>query len=183
MAQNKGYLTAKTNQESDEAYTPAYAVEPLLKYIDKNWTIWCPFDEADSEYVKQFQANGNKVIYSHIDTGENFFFYEPNEDYDVIISNPPFSVKDDILKRLNELGKPYAMLLPLPTLQGQKRFDYLQNSEVLIFDKRVNFYRDKAKKEVQKGVSFASIYICKNFLPEKLIFEKLNIPTAKSKEN
>ena len=28
-------------------------------------------------------------------------------------------------------------------------------------------------KEVQKGVAFASIYICKDILPERLIFEQL----------
>ena len=33
MALNKGYLTAKTNKASDETYTPAYAVRPLIKYI------------------------------------------------------------------------------------------------------------------------------------------------------
>jgi hypothetical protein len=33
MGINKGYLTAKTNEESDEVYTPAYAVKPILKYI------------------------------------------------------------------------------------------------------------------------------------------------------
>ena len=41
-------------------------------------------------------------------------------------------------------------------------------------DKRINYYKDKDKTEVQKGVSFASFYLCRNFLPEKLIFEKLN---------
>ena len=79
-----------------------------------------------------------------------------------------------ILKRLNELNKPFAMLLPLPSLQGQKRFEYLKNCQILIFDKRINFYKDKEMEQIQKGVSFASIYICKNFLPEKLIFEELN---------
>lgn len=33
MVINKGYLTAKTNKESDEVYTPAYAVRPLVKYL------------------------------------------------------------------------------------------------------------------------------------------------------
>lgn len=102
-----------------------------------------------------------------------FFEYEP-QNYDVIISNPPFSIKDEILKRLNELNKPYAMLLPLPTLQGQKRFDYLLNTQVLIFDKRINFFKDYKIKEIQKGISFASIYVCKNFLPKDLIFERLS---------
>jgi len=80
-----------------------------------------------------------------------------------------------ILKRLYELNKPYAILLPIPSLQGQKRFPYIQDCEALIFDKRINFYKNKDKKEIQKGVSFGSFYLCRKFLPEKLIFEKLEI--------
>lgn len=175
MAINKGYLTAKTDKASDEVYTPAYAVRPILKYLKPNSTIWCPFDTEDSEFVKVFMAAGHKVTYSHIDTEQNFFTYEPKEDYNYIISNPPFSIKDAILQRLTELNKPYAMLLPLPTLQGQKRFNYLQGSQALIFDKRINFFKDYQTKEIQKGISFATIYICKGFLPKDLIFEKIDI--------
>lgn len=174
MPVNKGYLTAKTDKQSDEVYTPAYAVKPIIKYIKKGSVIWCPFDEEDSEYVKILRDNGFKVIATHIDNGKNFFDYEP-EEYDVIISNPPFSIKDAILKRLDELDKPYAVLFPLPTLQGQKRFTYLNNCQALIFDKRINFFKNKKTKEIQKGVAFASIYICKNFLPEDLIFEELEV--------
>lgn len=129
----------------------------------------------DSEYVKLIRANGNKVIATHIDTGKNFFEYEPTESYDVIISNPPFSIKDDIIKHLYELNKPYAMLLPIPSLQGQKRFPYMKDCQALIFDKRVNYYTDPTKKEIQKGVSFGSFYLCRNFLPKELIFEELEV--------
>lgn len=174
MAINKGYLTAATTKESDLVYTPRYAVSPLIKYIKPNSTIWCPFDTEESEYVKILSAAGFKVIYSHIDLGQDFFEYEPKEHYDVIISNPPFSIKDDVLRRLAQLKKPYAMLLPLPALQGQKRFPYLKkDTQCLIFDKRINFFKDLKTKEIQKGISFASIYICKNFLPKDLIFEQL----------
>ena len=175
MAINKGYLTAKTDKASDEVYTPDYAVKPILKFLKPGSVIWCPFDTEDSEYVKIFKEAGYKVIYSHIDNGQNFFEFEPKEDYDVIISNPPFSIKDDILRRLNELDKPYAMLMPLPALQGQKRFKYLKGSQALIFDKRINYFKDYKTKEIQKGISFASIYICKDFLPNDLIFEKIDI--------
>lgn len=182
MPLNKGYLTAKSNKESDETYTPAYAIRPIVKYVEdymkrnqkETLTIWCPFDLSNSKYIEVLSTIPNvKLIYTHIDTGENFFFYEPEEKYDVIISNPPFSCKDDILKRLDELGKPYAMLLPLPTLQGQGRFKYLQNIQYLGFDKRINYYRDPSMKIIQDGVSFASCYLCKNFLPKDLIIEEL----------
>lgn len=137
-------------------------------------TIWCPFDLKASKYVEVLSSIPKvKVIYTHIDTGENFFYYEPEEDYDIIISNPPFSCKDDILKRLYELNKPYAMLLPIPTLQGQTRFPYLKDIQYLGFDKRINYYRDATMTKTQDGVSFGSCYICKNFLPKDLIIEEL----------
>lgn len=185
MAQNKGYLTAESTPESDEYLTPAYAVRPLLVHLysfkrhfkqdnQRDPIIWCPFDKEDSEYVKLFKEKGYNVVYSHIDDGQDFFEYEP-EQYDVIISNPPFSKKDDILKRLYELNKPWCMLLPLPTLQGQKRFNYLVRAQALIFDKRVNFFKNlKGEKAMAKGVSFASIYIAKDFFDNDLMFEKLN---------
>ena len=179
MPLNKGYLTAKTDKASDEVFTPEYAVQPLIKYIkmfNPNAVIWCPFDMEYSKYVKVFEQAGFKVIYSHIDKGQNFFYYEPEEHYDVIISNPPFSCKDDVLKRLYELDKPYAMLLPIPALQGQARFPYIKDDlQYLGFDKRINYYTNQDLTQIQKGVSFGSCYLCKKFLPKDLILEELNI--------
>lgn len=173
MPLNIGYLKAKTDKASDEVFTPKYAVLPLVKYIPNGSTIWCPFDTLESEYVKIFIENGYKVIHSHIDEGKNFFEYEPKE-YDVIISNPPFSIKDDIIKHLYELDKSYAMLLPIPTLQGQKKFEYMKDGlQILSFNKRINFYTDASREEIQKGVSFGCAYFCKNFLPKDLILEEL----------
>ncbi len=176
MPLNTGYLTAKTDKASDEVFTPAYAVEPLVKYLKafkSNAVVWCPFGQEWSEYVKIFKKNGFKVLHSHIDDGKNFFYYEPDAAYDVIISNPPFSQKDSVLKRLFELGKPYAMLLPIPVLQGQTRFPYMRDIQYLGFDKRINYYKDKEMRRTQDGVSFGSCYICRNFLPKDLIIEEL----------
>lgn len=175
MPTNKGYLTAKTNKASDEQFTPDYAVRPLIKYIPEDAVIWCPFDRRESAFMRLFTEAGRKVIYSHIDEGKNFFFYEPNEHYDIIISNPPFSQKDNVLKRLYELGKPYAMLLPVPTLQGQERFPYIKDGlQYLGFDKRINYYEDEAMTKVRESAPFASCYLCKKFLPRDLIIEELN---------
>ena len=67
------------------------------------------------------------------------------------------------------------MLLPIPTLQGQKRFPYMQDRQALIFDKRINYFKDQKTKEIQKGISFGSFYLCRDFLPQDLIFEELKI--------
>lgn len=53
--------------KNDEFYTPYYAVEPLLKYIKSNSTIWCPFDTNDSQFVKVLRWGGHTVIATHLD--------------------------------------------------------------------------------------------------------------------
>jgi hypothetical protein len=75
---------------------------------------------------------------------------------------------------LNELDKPYAMLWPVPTLQGQARFPYMKDIQYLGFDKRINYYKDLGMTKTQDGVSFGSCYLCRKFLPRDLIIEELN---------
>lgn len=57
---------------NDECYTPAYGVEPILKYIPKGAVVWCPFDTKDSEFVKQISKT-NKVIATHLRGGAGLF--------------------------------------------------------------------------------------------------------------
>ena len=91
MANNVGYLKAENNTSADEKYTPFYAVEPIVKYIKPGSKIWCPFDKEWSAYSVLLKEKGLEVITSHLEEGKDFFEYEP-EDYDVIISNPPFYI-------------------------------------------------------------------------------------------
>lgn len=185
---NIGYLKASKN--NDECYTPHYAVHPLIKYIPSNKVIWCPFDEEWSAFVNELFLNGNKVISSHINQGLDFFNYEPQY-YDIIISNPPFSIKDAVLKRLYELNKPFAVLLPMNSLQGVNRYKYFRNGiQLLTFDQRIGFHNTKDSMNPVEGSPFASAYFCRDLLPNDLIIEhidkygeKLNINICKSVNN
>lgn len=47
--------------KNDEFYTPYYAVKPILKYLKKGTTIWCPFDTQDSQFVKSLQMGGGTM--------------------------------------------------------------------------------------------------------------------------
>lgn len=173
MGQNKGYLTAARDEQSNEQYTPFYAVEPITKYIPKDKKIWCPFDAEWSAFYQTFTGGGWDTTRSSIEEGQDFFEYAP-EDFDVIVSNPPFTKKDEVLRRLYELGKPFAILLPLNSLQGVSRHEYFkQGIQLLAFDKRIAFHSPQNMEEYKKGVSFATCYFCKDILPRDLIVEEL----------
>ena len=116
MAINIGYLTCDRTSAGDEAYTPFYAVEPLLEFVPKDKVIWCPFDEEWSAYYQLLTENGYEVVRSSLKEGQDFFSYEPNA-WDILISNPPFSKKNDVLKRAFDFGKPFALLLPVNSIQ------------------------------------------------------------------
>lgn len=176
MPENKGYLTADRSAAGDERYTPVYAVIPLLEFAppSSEAVIWCPFDKEWSAFVKVFRDAGYKVECSHIDNGQDFFTYEP-ENWDVMISNPPFSKKDEVLRRAYELGKPFALLLPANSIQGKTRFDIFKNDvQMLCFDSRIGFMDPEHTDNPVEGVSFGSAYFCRNFLPSKLELRKLD---------
>lgn len=174
MGLNKGWLTCDRTAAGDEVYTPWYAVEPLLEFIPKNKVIWCPFDEEWSAFYQTFKQNGFQVVRSSLSEGQDFFKYEPTK-WDIMISNPPFSKKDDVLKRAYELEKPFALLLPCNSIQGKKRFQIFNNEiQMLVFDSRIDYHTNGNMQTYTKGNHFGSAYFCRNFLPSKLELRELN---------
>lgn len=159
-------LNNQLKNKKDEWYTPVYAVEPIIKYLkNRNYrTIWCPFDKEDSNYVKLLIENGFSVIYSHIDNNQDFLEYKPNENYDCIVSNPPFSIKDQIFKRCFNLDKPFALIMdPTKIFDSKKRWDLFstENFELIYLSPRVN-YIDPIEGQTS-GVPFQSAYVCKKY--------------------
>ena len=61
MAINTGYLTAERTAESNEMYTPYYAVDPILKYIPKDKKIWCPFDEEINNHIRGLHTDCKNI--------------------------------------------------------------------------------------------------------------------------
>ena len=164
MAQMSNWLNPNSFEKKDEYYTPRILVEPILHFIKPNSTVWCPFDTEQSEFVIALKEAGHKVIYSHIWQGQDFFTYEPKEDYDYIISNPPFTKKLAVLERLYSLNKPFAMVMGLPILNYQEVGEFFLDKplQLLIVDKKVSFDGNTA--------SFNNSYFCRDMLPGDLMF-------------
>ena len=160
--------------KNDEYYTPSYAVYPIMKYLKEGSTIWCPFDKEDSQFVQVLTKEGFKVIYGHIETGQDFFKVEVPE-CDYIISNPPYSLKGEVFKRLYDIGKPFAMLINFQGIFDHKnRFEMFKNNrtEMLWLSPRVNYIKQGDYKA--SGVPFQSGYLCSSIFKEQLNFEYLD---------
>lgn len=129
----------------DELYTPEIAVQMIIPFIPKHIKIiWECTAHDDSAIVKVLKNYGYNVISTHIKDGYSFFNYVPKE-YDMTITNPPYSLKDDFLSRGFQLRKPFMFLLPLTTLEGAKRSKMFRENKIqlIIPDKRFNFKPEK----------------------------------------
>lgn len=175
---SQNILYSKGN--NDECYTPRYAVEPLLKYIPLDLVIWCPFDTEDSEYVKLFEEKGYKVIKSHISNNQNFYEYEPEEHWDIIISNPPFTNKRKIFERAISFNKPFMLLMSNTWLNDSAPKQIFKNKQLqlLMFEQRIKFIN---QGKVNNKITFSSSYYCygkikgEKILPNDIVMESLKI--------
>ena len=158
--------------KNDECYTPAYAVKPILKFIPENKVVWCPFDTKDSHFVKMISQT-NPVIHSHINNGEDFLEWEPKEDWDLIVSNPPFTNKRLFFERALSFHKPFALVMSNTWLNDRAPMQLFaeRDLQLLMFDRRIEF---EGPGGGQKKITFASSYYCWNFLPKQIVIEHLH---------
>jgi hypothetical protein len=157
-------------EQPDECYTPENAIIPLLQFIPKEKVIWdCAY--GSGMLANHFNKQGFKVV------GEDKLnFFDEDLYCHYIITNPPYSKKDEFLRRAFELGKPFAFLLPLTTLEGIKRGKMFSDNEIQIIipNRRFNF-ANPIKRKSKGSCWFATAWFCwKLNLPKQLNFIELN---------
>lgn len=161
------YSKREKFDKPDECFTPEEALYPLLPFIEKGKVIWdCAF--GSGRLKEHFSKFGFEVV-----GDDSLDFLDENEDCDLIITNPPYSKKDEFLRRAFEIGKPFAFLLPLTTLEGMKRNKMFRDNQIqmIIPSRRINF-------EIPSGKTsswFATAWFCyKMNLPQQLNFVPLD---------
>lgn len=135
----------------DNYYTPDSALDPIIPILrkslpPKDYVIWEPFAGTD-HIVKYLHKKGYGVVGTDIDRGQDFFKFEPDFWYDAIISNPPFSLKTEVLQKCFEIGKPFLLLLPENTIGSQARYNLFKEYGYNLFmlQTRTNYSGDHAK--------------------------------------
>ena len=165
----KKKLKIQMNGRSDEFGTPMEAVEILLPYLKKKDIIWeCAWGGGSlARHLKAlgFNVVGNKDI--------DFIKNRITSGFDCIITNPPYSKKEEFLQRCFEIGKPFALLMPLTALEGKKRGELYKKYgiQLIIPNKRFNFETPSGKGS---GAWFQTAWFCwKLNLPKDLMFVDL----------
>lgn len=135
-------MPPKSAGRSDVFQTPAYATRYITPFIPKSWKIWesaC----GQNQIVDTLRADGYDVTGTDISLG--FDFTDPMSsigmEFDCILTNPPYSIKDEWLQRCYDLDRPFALLLPITALgeQGRVAMYRKHGIQVVLPPQRINF--------------------------------------------
>lgn len=160
-------FSTKTFSVFDDYMTPKSAWEAIAQYLPKDKIIWEPFygDGKSGEFLREL---GFQVIHEPGD------FFENNRG-DLVVSNPPFSLKKQVIDRLVEVDKPFVLIMPSATLFCSYVRDKIGSEvQIIIPRKRIQFAKLKdGKAEVEGKCNFDCFYFCyKMGLPRDIIYLK-----------
>ena len=144
-------FTTKTFIKHDDYFTPKYAWENIIEYIPKDKIIWEAF-YGDGKSGSHLNELGFNVIHEPID------FFE-NDKGDIIVSNPPFSITKQIMKRLLVLDKPFILILPSSKINTSYFREWKDKGlQIIIPRKRIQFIKNG--NELKNKCNFDCFYYC-----------------------
>lgn len=143
MLEDNSYGDISTPDGVFDFLEPWIPLESILEqyYFSKPTRIWepCPGEGKLSAYI---QGKGFSVIKS---TGDFLTRYYPHiiAATDIIVTNPPFKLKAPMIARCVEIGKPWALLLPVSSLGARNvqvaLMDVQSEIEIIYLPKRIDF--------------------------------------------
>ena len=159
-----GFAT-KTFSKHDDYMTPKSAWEAIRAYIPTDKEIWEPFfgDGKSGEYLREL---GFRVYHKD----EDFFAHNNG---DIVVSNPPFTLKKEVIERLVSLGKPFVLLMPVATMTTTYVRDLLKDDlQIIIPRRRVQFNKlVDGKLQTEGKCNFDCYYFCyKLGLPRDIVY-------------
>jgi len=180
--------TPREQQGRDFFQTPKYAIELLVPFIPSCKEIWEPAC-GHLKITNVLKKHGYKVLSSDIvyevDGVVPFNFlteWRTDVKNDVIITNPPYSLKKKFYERCKEYGLPFALLLPCDYSQwiiDSIRYD---GCEKVIPTRRINFITPSGKTEETGGTAnFHSMWLTWGFgLGKSETFVELSLEDKKN---
>jgi hypothetical protein len=171
-------LPEDCQQERLDEYfeTPLEAVLALqdnLLWPRREQTIWEPCDPRGvSNITWRFRQAGHTVIATGLPDLDFLGQDKPPKNVKCVVTNPPYSLKDEFLEKCFSFGLPFCLLLPITALEGVRRGLMFREHgiQVLVLDRRVQFIKGKS-------VYFNTSWFCwspkQRMLKQDLVFARL----------
>jgi len=159
----------------DDCQTPPEAVEFLLRHVELDGVVWEPA-AGYGNIVSVLEGEGYRVIATDKYYRESTDFLTAEPRGDCLVTNPPYSIKQKWIERCYEIGMPFALLMPVSYLgtKGGNGLFREHGVDVLIPDRRINFYMPEKGWEGQGAWFPTCWYTWKMGLPERLVFASLS---------
>lgn len=149
----------KTFIKHDDYMTPKYAWENIAHLIPKDKIIYEAF-YGDGVSGTNLRELGFNTIHEPID----FFDDETRPEYDILISNPPFSQTKNIMYKLLELDKPFILILPSSKINTSYFRAWKDKGlQLIIPRKRIHFTKlidGEKPKGWKNACNFDCFYYC-----------------------
>jgi hypothetical protein len=137
-------------------------IAAIAHLLPRGVHVWEPFAGTQARRL----STGLEVAgYTVSCTGlpeQDFFQTEPPPGVTMVVTNPPFDQRTAIMERLNALGLPYCMLMPMNTLETDARQAALSDGHPLtlcVLARRARFLTSDGA--VIRGAPMGCAWFCK----------------------
>lgn len=181
--------TPNKRQSRDFFQTPNYAVDLLMPYMPRNTRVVWECAAGEGKIVKRLKLYNYGVYatdlqyHEALDHAHNFLGPPPDELFriDAIVTNPPFSLKEEFYQRCLLYGKPFALLLPMDMTQWNLEAVQKDGAQWLVPTRRIDYITPNGKKGKDSSAQFHSGWLTWGFkLPDSLTVVELTLQTKKN---
>lgn len=163
-------LHAAKKNKNDEFYTYYSDVKKQLdKYYLEGKKILLPCDKYESNFTAYCETN--KLDYTYSGTGWMKDFNDIDfTEYDIIITNPPFSKIQEFYKKLLDSKVDYIIICSLPHLATKQFFNEIKNKRLFVLN-RVNEFFDE-NNDKKKITTYFISNKKRSYYKEKRVYTK-----------
>jgi hypothetical protein len=159
-------LNGRVWKKDDDYETSKYIWEMLIPYIEKDKILYDPFYCSGLSKTYLNELGYDNVIHND----EDFYISHHKYQYDIILTNPPFSNKRKVCETLKQISKPFIIIMPVSTITKQFWREIFKDDDItmLIPKNRLQFSR---KGDLLKRCWFDCVFLSyKMNLGRQIIF-------------